>query len=685
MGSKKAAEKILFESPSVQKGEEPEIKRSDFTFEKKLGEGAFGEVWKVIHKSSKRVYAMKQVLKEKVSRMHAQFKREVYIMYNLNHPHIVKLLNHFEDDKSFYLLMEFADGGNLYHHLHRQRQFIEVEAAQYFREIVLAVEYLHLHTPAIIHRDIKPENILLDSKGRVKLTDFGWSNYESAADEAPRKTVCGTLEYLPPEMIEDRSHGTTVDIWCLGVLLYEMLVGFTPFKSQTKKSMLLNISKNKPKFPLSFPPLAKELICKMLAKDSKERLNIAQVKQDRWLTEINPIKETMIQNLDQIPLPNYHDSIPLNFYSYEVVGKAEKEKEKEQEQEKEEEEEEEECSSDDLELSSDASSTKSSDKLSAVFLENLAYKESIKVIQKELTNTQSSLARSKSTVGESDCIGKELSLALSLMENKVQAKKRELAYVLNSEKELQAHISDIDVQLSGCGPPLLVEDLALSIHQISKELFEKTLEHSVLMRKKETIYKEYSQERLALETKETELGKLHQQFFELKQSLTQVSRGGSLQSMEFSMQVDIIQSRKEHHEQFSKMLSDEDIDIAKDVKKIVLNLKNFNTIDEDGINEIICKIEEKDTERKQDLVEIKMNYENRRAVLVQGFKKKKEEISSGNKSNIQRNDKEMKDSVAAEKERIREILKKAREMEHLYRIHGNELEITQTQVAVRYI
>ena len=212
MESKKVPAKYLFESPSVQKVEESEIKRNDFSFEKKLGEGAFGEVWKVIHKTSKKIYAMKQVLKEKVSRMLPQFKREVYIMYNLNHPHIIKLLNHFEDDKNFYLLMEFADGGNLYHRLHKQRQFIEVEAAQYFREVVLAVEYLHLHTPAIIHRDIKPENILLDSQGRVKLTDFGWSNYESTADEAPRKTVCGTLEYLPPEMIEEKSHDTTVDI-----------------------------------------------------------------------------------------------------------------------------------------------------------------------------------------------------------------------------------------------------------------------------------------------------------------------------------------------------------------------------------------------------------------------------------------------------------------------------------------
>ena len=435
--------------------------------------------------------------------------------------------------------------------------------------------------------------------------------------------------------------------------------------------MLINISKNKPKFPLSFPPLAKELICKMLAKDSKDRLNITEVKQDRWLTEINPIKETILQNLNQIPLPNYHDSIPLNFHSYEVVGKAKQE--------------EEECSSDDFELSSDESSTEGSEKLSTVFLEDLACKQSIRVIQKEITNTQTSLAKSKTIVSESEGLNKELSVALSLLENKVQAKKRELAYILNNEKELQAHISDIDLQLSGCVVPSLVEDLVQSIHQITKDLSDKSLEHSVLVRKKDTIYKEYSQGNQALEAKESELLKLQQQFFSLRQSLTQISRGGSLQSMEFSMQVDIIQSRKDHHEQFTKMLSEEEIDIAKDVKQIICNLKNINTVSEDEINEIISRIEEKATERKQDLVEIKLNYENKRAAFVQEFKKRKDEVVMGNKKCIERSDKGMKDIVIAEKEKIREMLKKAREMEHLYRIHGNELEITQKQVAVRRI
>ena len=302
---KKFPAKILFESPSIISGEEQEIKKSDFEFEKKLGDGAFGHVWKVKHKITKEVYALKQVAKEKVIKMQNQFKREVYIMYNLNHPHIVKIYNHFEDESSFYLIMEFAEYGNLFHRLNRQKHFMESEAAQYFREVLLAVEYLHSHVPAIIHRDIKPENILLDKDNHVKLTDFGWSNYY--IEEAdPRTTICGTPEYLPPEMIERRTHDTSADIWCLGVLLYEMLVGHTPFKSPNHKSTQMNIASCKPKFPVSFPPQARDLISKMLVKRNSERMKIKEIQEHSWLRSNPETRKTFVQKLVPIPLPQYH-------------------------------------------------------------------------------------------------------------------------------------------------------------------------------------------------------------------------------------------------------------------------------------------------------------------------------------------------------------------------------------------
>ena len=119
-------------------------------------------------------------------------------MYKLNHPHVMKLINHFEDDEKFYLIMPYASKGQLYSLLRRQVRFDQRTAAQYMREVLEAVRYIHSFSPKIIHRDIKPENLLLDENYRVLLSDFGWSNFLD--ENETRKTFCGTPEYLSPEM-----------------------------------------------------------------------------------------------------------------------------------------------------------------------------------------------------------------------------------------------------------------------------------------------------------------------------------------------------------------------------------------------------------------------------------------------------------------------------------------------------
>lgn len=179
------------------------------------------------HKQSSNVYAVKVINKSKIleNDLAAQVKLELRIMYQLNHEYVIKLYNHFEDNDNFYLILQLAEGGQLYSKLKKEGYFSERIAAQYMRELMYAVEYLHSLDPPVIHRDIKPENILIDKEGRVKLADFGWSNFF----EEERVTYCGTPEYLAPEMINKAGHDHTIDLWNLGILLYELLIGSPPF------------------------------------------------------------------------------------------------------------------------------------------------------------------------------------------------------------------------------------------------------------------------------------------------------------------------------------------------------------------------------------------------------------------------------------------------------------------------
>lgn len=329
-------ERLLFISPSVASGAEREPQVSDFdTIENKaLGEGAFGEVFKVRHKETQIEYAIKVISKEKVrsSNMLQQIRREIRIMYSLTHPHIIKLYNHFEDDRNFYLILELAAGGTLWKRMARFGSFDEATAGQYLREVILAVEYLHSRDPPVIHRDIKPENLLLDKEGRdgrIKLADFGWSNFFN--DCRNRKTYCGTLDYLAPEMIKQQGHDTNLDIWNLGVLLYEMLTGDAPFKASTQQAMFEKILRVKIEFPKSFSPLAKDLVLRLLRANPDERLSLEDLMRHAWMVTNQPIRPTITQQLVKEALPcnievdeeiAAEDSIkPFNENEYRVISK----------------------------------------------------------------------------------------------------------------------------------------------------------------------------------------------------------------------------------------------------------------------------------------------------------------------------------------------------------------------------
>ena len=289
--------RILSLSPTVREGIERECTKEDFYSEEDeaIGKGGFGRVWKVRHKDSDKVYVIKVMCKQNImiQKMDAQINREVEIMYKINHPHIIKLINHFEDDENLYLIMELGSKGQLFALLNKfQHGFDQIRAAQYMREIISAVKYLHSFNPPIIHRDIKPENILLDENGRCKLADFGWSNYVKLDGE--RKTFCGTPEYLAPEMVYKKGHDTSVDIWALGVLLFELLSGKLPFRGRNHKELFSNIGALNIKWPGNdFNALAKNLIIKILKQNPKERPSLDEILSQPWFEKYPPILPVM--------------------------------------------------------------------------------------------------------------------------------------------------------------------------------------------------------------------------------------------------------------------------------------------------------------------------------------------------------------------------------------------------------
>lgn len=294
---------LLFVSPSVQSGKERECAVEDFESlsHKAIGEGAFGQVFKVRHKQTGHLYAIKMISKQKIvmKNMLDQLQRELRIMYSLNHPYIIKLYNHFEDQRNFYLIMELAEGGSLFARLTKLRTFDEKTAAQYLKEVALAVQYLHTREPAIIHRDIKPENIFLDREGRVKLGDFGWSGF----NDDIRSTYCGTLDYLAPEMIDRKGHDTRLDLWNLGVLLFELLAGRAPFESKTQEELFDKIKNLRVGFPKNFPNGAKDLIRSLLKSNPAERISIVQLLEHSWIVQHPPLRTTceLQTKIEKIP------------------------------------------------------------------------------------------------------------------------------------------------------------------------------------------------------------------------------------------------------------------------------------------------------------------------------------------------------------------------------------------------
>ena len=274
---------------------EKEPKITDFEIVKELGIGSFGKVYLVYHKKTKAKFALKSIYKldEVNFEEKSYFSREIEIMYKLNHPNICKLFSHFEDNNFCYFLLQYIPKGSAFDLIPKngKKQQNMKLIASVMKDLISAIYYLHNMKPTIVHRDIKPENILLDENSKAYLTDFGWSNY--IRNDRRRNTICGTPLYLPPEMVFESGHNEKVDIWCIGVLLFELSTGKVPFEGDDYTTVKYNISHLNIAWPSDIEPDVKDLVSKILKKNPEERISIEKILSHNFFNKYfpNAVKE----------------------------------------------------------------------------------------------------------------------------------------------------------------------------------------------------------------------------------------------------------------------------------------------------------------------------------------------------------------------------------------------------------
>ncbi|KAI1731729.1 protein kinase domain-containing protein [Ditylenchus destructor] len=258
---------------------EKKWKLSDFEIGRPLGKGKFGNVYLARDKKYKIAVALKILFKSQLVKgnVEHQLIREIEIQAHLKHPNILRMYNYFHDDKKVYLILEYALHGELFKELQKCRRFPEERAAKFIFQVSDALNYCH--SKSVIHRDIKPENILISDDDTLKIADFGWSVHAKSR----RRTMCGTLDYLPPEMVRNQHHDAKVDYWSVGVLCYEFLVGKPPFEAKTQQDTYQRITNLSYTFPSTMTSGARDLIRKLLVREPDRRLNFEQVMEHPWI------------------------------------------------------------------------------------------------------------------------------------------------------------------------------------------------------------------------------------------------------------------------------------------------------------------------------------------------------------------------------------------------------------------
>lgn len=300
--------------------EKEKLNKNSFYTISVIGKGAYAKVILVKKKSNNNYYAMKVLKKQKISKkkqiVHIKTERDI-LVHLTNHPFLIKMDSSFQTKKKLFFILEYCPGGELFNLLQDKRRLTEDQTRFFASQMILALE--HLHKNNVVYRDLKPENVLINHDGYIKITDFGLSRMDVNMTEAT--TICGTPEYLAPEVIRKEGYGKPFDWWTLGSIIYEMLVGIPPFYTENRMELFNKIKFSNPLFPNYLSNSAKNLIRKLLNKDPNKRLGFngaEEIKNDPWFKDIDweLIKE---KKYEPFFIPKYKNDLGLGNFDKEFT------------------------------------------------------------------------------------------------------------------------------------------------------------------------------------------------------------------------------------------------------------------------------------------------------------------------------------------------------------------------------